>query len=422
MQQTLVEVVLPEMGESITEGSVTSWRKKPGDFVAAGEALVDVTTDKVDVEVPSPAAGKVTKVLVEEGKTVRVGAALAEIDTAASPDGKPQPSADAVPTSAASPTQASAAVAPAAAQTPAAQPVQPKQTAPAGSAAEPSSAKAAADTKVSPLARRMAAIRGVDLSRVQPAHPGDPIRRADVVRSLESAQTAFHPTTAAPATTASPSPPSAQRSDEKAAPLRGAAASLADHMEKSLSIPTATSFRTVPVDVLDSRRRDLNTALRSAGRSEKVSFTHILAYAIARATQTVPAMATSFRRSAQGAERVERGVHLGLAVDVKRPDGSRMLVVPVVRNADSLDFAAFHRTYEALVEKARASTLGPADISGATLTLTNPGGIGTSASVPRLMVGQGAIIAAGAIGYPPGLGALPEATLRSLGVAKVMTL
>src|SRR5262250_3004895 len=88
MQQTLVEVVLPEMGESVTEGSITSWRKKPGDFVQAGEALVDVTTDKVDVEVPSPAAGRITKVLVEEGKTVRVGSALAQIDTAASPDGK----------------------------------------------------------------------------------------------------------------------------------------------------------------------------------------------------------------------------------------------------------------------------------------------------------------------------------------------
>ena len=90
MQQTLVQVVLPEMGESVTEGSVTSWRKKPGDFVQAGEALVDVTTDKVDVEVPSPAAGKITRVLVEEGKTIRVGAPLAEIDTAASADGRAQ--------------------------------------------------------------------------------------------------------------------------------------------------------------------------------------------------------------------------------------------------------------------------------------------------------------------------------------------
>ena len=86
MQDTLVHVLLPEMGESVSEGSVTSWRKKPGDFVAAGEAIVDVTTDKVDVEVPSPAAGRLTKVLVEEGKTVKVGAPLAEIDTAATPD------------------------------------------------------------------------------------------------------------------------------------------------------------------------------------------------------------------------------------------------------------------------------------------------------------------------------------------------
>jgi multifunctional 2-oxoglutarate metabolism enzyme len=405
MQQTLVNVVLPEMGESVTEGSVTSWRKKPGDFVAAGEAIVDVTTDKVDVEVPSPAAGRVTKVLVEEGKTVKVGAPLAEIDTAASPDGESKSTTKtlAAPQTAATP-KAPQTKGPADAAAP-------DRSAPTSAPAVPSS------TDASPLARRMAAKRGADLSRVQPAYPDEPIRRADVAHSLEQPGKGAVDL-ARPAT----SQAGAGTTEGTITPLRGAAASLAEHMERSLAIPTATSFRTLAVDVLDVRRRELNAALRSAGRAEKISFTHVLAYAIAQATKAVPAMSASFRHGSAGPERVERGAHLGLAVDVKRPDGSRMLVVPVVRDAASLDFAAFHRAYEALVEKARASTLGPAEMSGATLTLTNPGGIGTVASVPRLMLGQGAIIAAGAIDYPPGLGAMPEATLRSLGVVKVMTL
>ncbi len=394
--RTVIDVVLPEMGESVSEGSVTSWRKKPGDRVAAGEPLVDVTTDKVDVEVPSPAAGTVTKILVEEGKTVKVGAKLAEIDTGASGDGKPQASSGTLPQPApASGDRGTDAGAPA-----------------AGATQLPPASRSSVDA--SPLARRMAALRGVDLEHVQPTYAGEPVRRADVARSLEAGDAAL----GSQAASAAP----ADAADAKVTKLKGAAASLVDHMERSLSIPTATSFRTISVDVLDARRRDLNAALRSAGRSEKVSFTHIVAYALARATPAVPAMTASFRRSATGPERVERGVQLGLAVDVKRPDGSRMLVVPVVRDADALDFAAFHRAYEALVEKARAGTLALPEMSGATLTLTNPGGIGTIASVPRLMQGQGAIIAAGAIDFPSGLGSVPEPTLRNLGVSKVMTL
>ncbi len=397
MQQTLVQVVLPEMGESVTEGSITGWRKKPGDFVSAGEALVDVTTDKVDVEVPSPASGKLTNVLVEEGRTVRVGAPLAEIDTTASEDGPAK-------------TQAAPS---APSQTPAARPQAPAepQASSAPTPSTPSEPLPPASVEASPLARRMAAIRGVDLARVSQAATNETIRRGDVAASL-----------ARPAAPPAKSAASGAALDGAGTRLRGAAASLAEHMERSLGIPTATSFRTVEVGALDARRRELNAALRAAGRSEKISFTHIIAYAIAQAAKTVPVMATSFRRSADGPERVERGVQLGLAVDVKRNDGSRILVVPVLRDADKLDFAAFVRAYEKLVEKARASTLQPGDMAGATLTLTNPGGIGTVASVPRLMEGQGTIIATGAIGYPAGLMSLPEATTRSLGISKVMTL
>ena len=401
-----VDVLLPEMGESVAEGSVTSWRKKPGDAVTAGEPLVDVTTDKVDVEVASPAAGTLTKILVEEGATVKVGAKLAEID-AGRGDGPASSSTPAAPqrASTAAPS-APASAAPARESSP------PPSSAPTRATKQPAAATNDG-TFVSPLARRMAAIHDVKLSDVQPAYPNEPVRRADIARAIDGAAHA-------PAQGTSQAPSAAVA--ERVTRLRGAAASLADHMERSLAIPTATSFRTISVDVLDARRRELNAALRSGGRSEKISFTHILAYAIVQATRAVPNMATSFRRVDEGPERVERGVHLGLAVDVKRADGTRILVVPVVRDADRLDFVAFYRAYEGLVEKARSSTLAPGDLAGATLTLTNPGGIGTVASVPRLMQGQGTIVAAGAIGYPPGLGSLPEATLRSLGVQKTMTL
>jgi 2-oxoglutarate decarboxylase len=385
--QTLVQVVLPEMGESVAEGSVTSWRKKPGDYIAAGEALVDVTTDKVDVEVPCPAAGKLVRILADEGKTVAVGSPLAEIDTAApSPDGAAKPTGT---------TASPVLSAPAAPQQAHSAPLETPAVTTTGQRPSPR-------LRASPSARRAAAARGISLDRVIPSVPGESIRRADVER-VGQAQ-----------------PPSQPAKGQ--IKLKGAAASLAEHMERSLAIPTATSFRTLEVKTLDARRRELNAALRTAGRSEKISFTHLIAFAIAQSVRSVPVMAASFRRSDEGPERVERGVHLGLAVDVKRNDGSRMLVVPVVRDADTLDFAAFHRAYEALVEKARGSSLSAADLAGATLTLTNPGGIGTIASVPRLMAGQGTIVAAGAIEYPAGLRALAEETLRSLGVSKVMTL
>ena len=173
-------------------------------------------------------------------------------------------------------------------------------------------------------------------------------------------------------------------------PLKGPAAALAGYMEQSLTIPTATSFRTLAVDVLDARRKELNGAIKAAGRSEKISFTHVVAFALVRAARELPFITYSFRRDEKGAPaRLEPGVHLGLAVDSERKDGSRFLVVPVIKNAAALDFAAFRSAYEELVAKARDNKLVADDLQGASFTLTNPGGIGTVASVPRLMAGTG---------------------------------
>jgi len=205
-------------------------------------------------------------------------------------------------------------------------------------------------------------------------------------------------------------------------PIKGPAARLVANMEESLAIPTATSFRSFPVAALEAQRRELNARLQAAGRKEKLSFTHLIAFALVQAAKRHPVMGHSLLVHDGVRYRVQpEGVSLGLAVDVQRKDGSRGLVVPVIKRADAMDFAAFYAAYEGLVEKARANRLLPDDFTGATMSLTNPGGLGTTASVARLMAGQGSIIAVGAIGYPPEFAAVPEEKLRELGVSKVMT-
>ena len=190
-------------------------------------------------------------------------------------------------------------------------------------------------------------------------------------------------------------------------PITGPSARLVQNMTESLSVPTATSFRDIPVDALAARRAALNARLASSGR--KLSFTHLIGHAIVQAAKQLPVMGRAFLDQDGKPHRVDPdGISLGLAVDVERKDGTRALVVPVVKHAETMDFARFHAAYEAVVEKARTNRLVPDDFAGATMTLTNPGTIGTTASVPRLMKGQGSIIATGAI--------------RDIAGAKVMTI
>jgi len=387
---TFTHVVLPELGESISEGSVTAWRKRVGDPVVEGEPLVDVTTDKVDVEIPAPAAGTLAKILVEAGQNVRVGASLAEIDTSkaapnSSGERQAQPSADAEVDSV-------------------------------------DEGRAATAASVSPMVRRLAARRGIDLARVIGSGPGGRITTADVLSAADGAPTVEQAQVDPGRLLHEAESVRVEQTAGEVTPISGPAAALVGAMEASLAIPTATSFRTIAVDLLDARRRQLNAALFTAGRDINISFTHIIAYALARAATDIPAMTTSFIRGPDGPKRQQRGLQLGLAVDTRRKDGARFLVVPVIRDAASLDFAALREKYEELVARARAGTATLADLSGATMTLTNPGGIGTIASVPRLMSGQGTIVASGAIGYPPGLGAIGETTLQGLRVGKIMTL
>ncbi|MGQ0702750.1 MAG: multifunctional oxoglutarate decarboxylase/oxoglutarate dehydrogenase thiamine pyrophosphate-binding subunit/dihydrolipoyllysine-residue succinyltransferase subunit [Gemmatimonadales bacterium] len=203
-----------------------------------------------------------------------------------------------------------------------------------------------------------------------------------------------------------------------AQPIKGPAARLVQNMAESLTVPTATSFREIPVRTLETARARFNAA---GGR--KASFTHFIAWALVQAVKRHPVMGHTFMMADGVPHRVTPdGIHLGLAVDVERKDGSRGLVVPVIKHAERLSYAGFHEAYDALIEKARANRLMPDDLAGGTITLTNPGGIGTVASVPRLMAGQGSIIAVGAIRHSSEFATTPREIRDQLGLSKVMML
>ncbi|MYH97739.1 MAG: multifunctional oxoglutarate decarboxylase/oxoglutarate dehydrogenase thiamine pyrophosphate-binding subunit/dihydrolipoyllysine-residue succinyltransferase subunit [Acidimicrobiia bacterium] len=206
-------------------------------------------------------------------------------------------------------------------------------------------------------------------------------------------------------------------------PLRGAAARIAQNMEASLAIPTATSFREVPAKLLDVNRRIINGYLgRTDGR--KVSYTHLIAYAVVQAiAHHRPVMNSSFIDTESG-PRVIRHSHIGLgiAVDVEKADGSRSLLVPCIQEADTLDFPNFVERYDTMIRKVRNNELSPDDFAGVTVSITNPGTIGTVQSVPRLMPGQGVIVGVGTIDYPTAYQAADSRTLADLGVSKVITL
>jgi len=204
--------------------------------------------------------------------------------------------------------------------------------------------------------------------------------------------------------------------------LRGAASKLVANMETSLTVPTATSIRNIPVKVLEENRRVINNHLANIGQS-KASYTHVIAWAIVKAIAAFPRMNAAFTVQDGTPTRVDReDVNIGLAIDIERKDGSRSLLVPNIKRANTLDFAQFLKAYNDVVRKARNNALEIADFEGTTISLTNPGTIGTVASVPRLMNTQGTIIATGAIDYTAEYSASDPGVLADLGISKVMTM
>jgi len=227
-------------------------------------------------------------------------------------------------------------------------------------------------------------------------------------------------TTAAPAlarSAAAEPVPSAQ-----ASVMRGPAARVVTNMQASLAVPTATSVRAVPAKLLIDNRIVINNHL-ARSRGGKVSFTHLIGFAIVRALAHMPEMNVAFT-DVDGKPAVvqQPAVNLGLAIDLQKPDGSRQLLVPSIKRADGMDFATFWASYEDVVRRARAGKLTADDFAGTTISLTNPGTIGTVHSVPRLMAGQGAIIGVGAMEYPAEFQGASVDTLARMAVSKVLTL
>jgi 2-oxoglutarate dehydrogenase E1 component len=222
---------------------------------------------------------------------------------------------------------------------------------------------------------------------------------------------------------AKPAPQPTKEADaEQAEPIRGAAARIVQNMEASLAVPTATSVRTVPARLLEVNRKVLNGYMGRTGQG-KVSFTHLIGFAVVRAVATVPNMNSTFTRDGDQPE-VVRHTHvgLGIAVDVEKKDGSRTLLVPCVKNADTLDFKSFWSAYEELIRKVRNNKLSPDDFSGTTMSLTNPGTIGTVQSVPRLMPGQAVIVGVGSLDYPAEYQGADKRVIADLGLSKVLTI
>ncbi|MCA9741780.1 MAG: multifunctional oxoglutarate decarboxylase/oxoglutarate dehydrogenase thiamine pyrophosphate-binding subunit/dihydrolipoyllysine-residue succinyltransferase subunit [Deferribacteres bacterium] len=207
---------------------------------------------------------------------------------------------------------------------------------------------------------------------------------------------------------------------DTAQPVRGPAAIIVDNMEKSLSIPTATSTRIIPVKILEENRRIINEYQISTGAA-KVSFTHMIAWAILEALRKFPAMTGSYAsHDGKPYKILPDAIHFGLAVDIEKKDGSRSLMVPNIKGVQELDFQAFFNQYNEVLRKVRTNQIEPSDFEGTTVTLTNPGMIGTVHSIPRLMQQQGLIIATGAIQYPPEWKDADPHTIARLGISKIM--
>ncbi|MCK9795769.1 multifunctional oxoglutarate decarboxylase/oxoglutarate dehydrogenase thiamine pyrophosphate-binding subunit/dihydrolipoyllysine-residue succinyltransferase subunit [Isoptericola sp. 4D.3] len=307
----------------------------------------------------------------------------------AAADAEPAPRAASQP---ASPPQPAAEVKPAA----------PK---PAAAPSNPSGTAAAESAKAATKAAKAAPV------------PADP--QVSAARPVAEAL----PATAPYAEVAKASPKTADdEATDDVQKLRGPAARVVTNMEASIEVPTATSVRAVPAKLMVDNRIVINNHL-ARGRGGKISFTHLIGFALVEALSDMPVMNAHYE-SIDGKPHVVQPAHVGfgLAIDLAKPDGSRQLLVPSVKKAEELDFAGFWSAYEDLVRKARGGKLGMDDFAGTTISLTNPGGIGTVHSVPRLMAGQGTIIGVGAMDYPAEFAGASEEQLARMGISKVMTI
>ncbi|GAA5027630.1 multifunctional oxoglutarate decarboxylase/oxoglutarate dehydrogenase thiamine pyrophosphate-binding subunit/dihydrolipoyllysine-residue succinyltransferase subunit [Terrabacter aeriphilus] len=313
----------------------------------------------------------------------------------------------------------------------------PRRTAPAPTAAPAGSTangtangsangSAGADTKSAPAPEAKVAPAPAAKAAPAPAAKAAPAAKSE---AAPAAKTEARPTEAKPADAETPKPrdiPAVKGTgpvnEDVVSPLRGASSRVVANMEVSLTVPTATSVRAVPAKLLIDNRVVINNHL-ARSRGGKVSFTHLIGYAMVKALAIMPEMNNGFTEKDGKPALVQPAhVNFGLAIDLQKDDGSRTLVVPSIKSAEEMDFVHFWTAYEDIVRKARGNKLTVEDFQGTTISLTNPGGIGTVHSVPRLMKGQGAIIGVGSLDYPAEWQGASHETLNKNAVSKILTL
>jgi multifunctional 2-oxoglutarate metabolism enzyme len=324
--------------------------------------------------------------------------------------GEPAEQSQSAPAEVAAPTPApTPAAAPKPAASPAAATPNPAPADAEGSATRPSS-PAVAPGAAAPASRA---------TSVDARSEGTVVHRA---ADRAAHQQPAAPAAKTPAAKAAPKPADGGGEGPKRTPLRGAAASVVKNMNASLTVPTATSVRAVPAKLLADNRIVINNHLARA-RGGKVSFTHLIGYALVRALDDFPNMNNAFAEvDGKPTLVTPEHVNFGLAIDLPKADGSRSLVVASIKGAEQMDFAAFWGAYEDIIRRARGGKLTMEDFSGTTISLTNPGTIGTNHSVPRLTTNQGTIVGVGAMDYPAEFQGMSPEALAEMAVSKIITL
>jgi 2-oxoglutarate dehydrogenase dihydrolipoamide succinyltransferase (E2 component) len=391
----LAQIKMPQLGESVTEGTVEKWLKSEGDFVKRDEPIVEVVTDKVNAEIPSPFEGTLVKIAVSEGETVRVGAVIAQIETAggATASAPTAPAKEpATPTEQpasparepATPTEESGAPHPEVPEAPA-----PRKgaTAPAATAApspaESSDNRGADRARLSPAVRKLAAEHGIDAAALRGSGMGGRVTRDDVLAALESDVAAPSAKPAAPA----PSTPRPARVDgarEEVVKLGSMRKAIAEHMVRSLATsPHAWTLQEVDVTNLVRYRATEKEGFR-ARHGVSLTYLPFVVQIVCDAIKQFPWLNSTW--SDEGVV-LKHYINMGIAVSI--PDG---LIVPVLKDADQLGFTELVRSINDLVERARTKQLKPDDVQGGTFTLNNTGSTGSVASQPIINQPQAAIL------------------------------
>ncbi|MDQ3309689.1 MAG: 2-oxo acid dehydrogenase subunit E2 [Gemmatimonadota bacterium] len=412
-----IEVPMPQMGESIAEGTVSVWRKKVGERVERDEPIMEISTDKVDAEIPSPAAGVLAEIVVQEGQTVEVGTVVAYIDTEAAVGAQPSApaSAPAEPAMAGEQPTTLPGAAVGQAEEPAPAPAtaspQPGQadTGSSGNGGGPESAEERLRRRSTPLVRKIAAEHGVEVAAVQGSGRAGRVTKEDILRHVEERQRQPAPQPAVP--TAAPSRTPAQPlapgsfpweefythvdhptvtagANDRAEPLNRMTSLIAEHMVLSRRISAHVhSYFEIDYSRIDQVRAKNRRSYEEQG--VKVTYTAYIARAVAMALREHPKL-----NAALSADQViYRGdVNLGIAVALDNG-----LIVPVVRNADELSLTGLARRITDLATRARSKKLSPEEVQGGTFTITNPGIFGTTIGFPIINQPQVAIMGVGGV-------------------------